>query len=122
MTVTYSAASFHSIERAKERIGYNKRNAERQIDRAIARGKTAEHFSSWERKFLHGECSESATAIAYDNFCYIISETGVCKTLYPLPAWFGKKKHFNGKEKIRKMKSYTRNHPSYNEDYTLFNV
>lgn len=109
MTTTYEIASFHSIERAKERIGYNKRNAEKQIERAIACGKTADHFTSWERDYLQGECGESTTAIAYNNFCYIVSDTGVCVTLFPLPVWFGKKKHFNGKEKIRNMKSYMRN-------------
>ena len=52
----------------------------------------------------------NATAIAYNNFCYIVSEEGFCVTLYPLPVWFGKKKHFNGKERIRNMKAYARNY------------
>lgn len=122
MTSTYSAASFHSIERVKERIGYNKRNAEKQIERAIARGKTADQFTSWEREYLQGECGESTIAIAYDNFCYIVSEVGKCITVYPLPIWFGRKKHFDGKERIRNMKSYSRNHMSLNEEYTLCNI
>ena len=110
MTDIYYTASYHSIERAKERIGYNKKSAEKQIDRAISRGKTAEEYTSWEREYLLGECGKETTAIAYNNFCYIISNTGICITLYPLPSWFGKKKHFNGKEKIRNMKSYARNY------------
>ena len=76
MTTTYEYASYHSIERAKERIGYNTRNAEKQIERAMSRGKTADQFTSWERDYLQGECGESTIAIAYNNFCYIVSDTG----------------------------------------------
>ena len=105
----YEIASFHSLKRAKERIGYNKRNAEKEIERALTRGKRAEEYTSWEREYLQGECGETTIAVAYNNFCYIVSETGICVTLYPLPVWFGKKKHFDGKEKIRNMKAYMRN-------------
>ena len=61
-----------------------------------------------ERSFLEGECKYGNTAIAYNNFCYIFSAEGVCVTLYPLPVWFGKKKQFNGKEKVRNPKKYTK--------------
>ena len=115
MTTTYEFASYHSIVRAKERLGYNKRNAEKQIELAMSRGKTADEFTSWERDYLKGECGDATTAIAYNNFCYIVSDTGICVTLYPLPVWFGKKKHFNGKEKIRNMKSYMRNNSMMEE-------
>lgn len=110
MTSTYEYATYHSIERAKERAGINKKNAENHIKRAITRGKTADQFTSWEREYLQGECTDTTIAIAYNNFCFIVSETGKCVTMYPLPIWFGKKKHFDGKERIRNMKSYARNH------------
>ena len=105
-----STATIHSIDRAKERAGINERKAHKMIGLALTRGKTAEDFTSWERDYLRGECKENTIAIAYNNFCYIVNETGFCVTLYPLPAWFGKKKHFNGKERIRNMKIYSRNY------------
>ncbi len=106
---TVSMATVHSVERAKERAGLNERKAYKMIDHALERGKRAEDFSSWERDYLKGECKGNTTAIAYNNFCYIVNEEGFCVTLYPLPTWFGKKKHFNGKERIRNMKVYSRN-------------
>ena len=107
---TISMASLHSIDRAKERTGVNERKAHKMIKRALERGKKAEDYSSWERDYLQGECRENSTAIAYNNFCFIVNEKGICVTLYPLPAWFGKKKHFNGKTRIRNLKVYTRNY------------
>ena len=65
----YEIASFHSIERSKERIGYNKRLAEKEIDRALTRGKRAEDYTSWEREYLQGACGETTIAVAYNNFC-----------------------------------------------------
>jgi hypothetical protein len=100
--------TIHSIERAKERIGLNEKKAAKQIALALERGKEAKEFRSMERSFLEGECKYGNTAIAYNNFCYIFSAEGVCVTLYPLPVWFGKKKQFNGKEKVRKPKKYTK--------------
>lgn len=105
-----SYATVHSLERAKERIGFNERKAHKMIDLALERGKSAKDFSSWEKDYLENESKSNTTAIAYNNFCYIVNENGFCVTLYPLPSWFGKKKHFNGKERIRNMKVYSRNH------------
>lgn len=100
--------TIHSIERAKERIGLNEKKAAKQIALAWERGKGAKEFRSMERSFLEGECKYGSTAIAYNNFCYIFNADGVCVTLYPLPVWFGKKKQFNGKEKVRNPKKYTK--------------
>ena len=91
----------------KARIAAEKKAA-KQIALALERGKAAQEFRSMERSFLEGECKYGNTAIAYNNFCYIFSEDGVCVTLYPLPIWFGKKKQFNGKEKVRNPKKYTK--------------
>lgn len=105
---TVSMATVHSLERAKERAGINEKKAYKMIDRALERGKRAEDFSSWERDYLREEGKGNATAIAYNNYCFIVSEDGFCLTVYPLPTWFGKKKHFKGKERIRNMKAYSR--------------
>lgn len=118
-TAFYEIASYHSIVRAKERLGYNEKNALKQINRALERGKTAEQFTSWERDYLQNEGSETAYAVAYNNFCYIIGANGICVTVYALPDWFGKKKHFDGKEKIRNPKVYERTRLPFKEDYVL---
>ena len=109
MTYNYEFITYHSIERAKERLGYNEKIAIKQINRALERGKTADQFTSWEKRYLESESGDTTYAIAYNNFCYIVGNDGTCVTMYPLPAWFGKKKHFDGKEKIRNVKVYTRN-------------
>lgn len=111
-----SMATVHSLVRAKDRLNLNEQKAERLINQAIKKGKRASEFSSWERRFLEEESSDGSEAIAYNNYCYIISENGFCITMYPLPAWFGKKKRFDGKEHIRNIKNYTRN---YFCDYIL---
>ena len=102
----YSATN-HSINRAKERRNFkNQRAAERNIALAIKNGKRADDLSSWEREFLLGEERDGCSAIAYNKFCYIVNSENVCITMYPLPVWFGKKKRFDGKERIRDYKKY----------------
>ena len=108
MSHIISFATVHSLDRAKERTGLNEKNAAKLIDLALQRGKTADAFTSWERNYLTKEANDHCTALAYDGFCYIVNENGYCVTMYPLPAWFGKKKHFSGKERIRNMKTYSR--------------
>jgi len=107
--LTTSHATIHSLDRAKERIGCNEKAADKQFRLAIERGKTYEDFTSWEQKYLAKEAYDGCVAVAYNGYCYIVNELGFCVTVYQLPAWFGKKKHFNGKERIRNMKSYARN-------------
>lgn len=105
----------HSFDRSKERQKIkNRRTAERNISLAIQRGKRADDYSSWERDYLRKEARGKCAALVYNNSCYIISEDGVCVTLFRLPRWFGKKKHFDGKERIRSYKKYCKN----NLDFT----
>lgn len=101
----------HSIERMKSRLNINERKAEKRLFDAITRGECADAFSSRERAFLANEGRNGCVAVAYDGYCYILNADNICVTLYPLPAWFGKKKRFDGKTKIRKVKRYYRNHP-----------
>lgn len=100
----------HSLEKIKERLGVNLKRAEKRITDALTRGKSAEDFSSWERSFLEKEGKDGCRAVAYNGFCYIVSPDNACVTLYPLPIWFGQKKHFDGKEKIRNIKKYNKTH------------
>lgn len=99
----------HSIKRAKQRIGVNKRAAVRQIKLAWERGKRFSQFTSWERNFLNRAVYHDSTPIAYNGYCYVFSEEGNCLTMYPLPSWFGKKKHFEGKKRIKNYKKYCKN-------------
>ena len=101
--------TLHSLERAKERMGLNKKAALKQIKHALERGKTYEQFSSWEKNFLSKEAYGDCIAIAYNGFCYIFNNENDCITMYQLPVWFGKKKHFDGKNRIRNYKSYSKN-------------
>ena len=106
--------TLHSIDRAMERCSLkNQRSAEKNISRAIQRGKRAEDCTSWERSYLSKEAHDNCTAVVYNSFCYIINESGLCVTIYPLPAWFGKKKHFDGKERIRDYKKYCKSNQAY---------
>ena len=91
----------------------NERSAAKNIALALVRGKDASEFSSWERDYLNRICSKDCTALAYNNYCYVVTSEGVCVTMFALPVWFGKKKRFDGKEHIRHCKKYQRNHRSY---------
>ncbi len=114
MTIDTTIVTVHGVSRAKDRCNVkNVRSAEKNVTLAIQRGKRAEEFTSWERSYLSKEAHDDCTAIAYNNFCYIVNPAGACVTLYPLPSWFGKKKHFDGKERIRNYKQYCRNNSSF---------
>lgn len=101
--------TIHGTHRVKARRNLkNQRSVEKSVQLAYNRGKRAEDCSSWERNFLSMKPQNDCTAVAYNNYCYIFNSSGVCVTLYPLPAWFGKKKRFDGKERIRNYKQYSR--------------
>ena len=110
MTIDTTIVTIHGVSRVKELCNVkNVRSAEKNVTLAVQRGKRAKDCTSWEREYLSKEAYDNCIAIAYNNFCYIINTDGICVTLYPLPAWFGKKKHFDGKERIRNYKQYCRN-------------
>lgn len=116
MTVDTSIATIHGVDRMKDRCNMkNQRSAVKSIRLALMRGKRAEDCTSWERSYLSNEAYADCVAIAYNGFCYIINSKGQCVTVYPLPAWFGKKKHFDGKERIRDYKKYCKNNAVYQE-------
>ena len=107
----------HSIDRAMERICLNAHEAERKIEIALVRGKSAENYkTSRERKYLEKQ-SRNAIAVAYDNYCYLFSYQGECITVYSLPDWWEKKKMYNGKEKIRNPKKYFSLYKYNDEDF-----
>lgn len=102
----YFILTQHCIERAGQRLGLTEKQAERKINLAMKYGKSSENYTtSWERKYLKSQ-SYDGVALAYDSYCYIITESGICITVYPLPSWWEKKKNYNGKERIRNPKKY----------------
>ena len=106
----------HSINKVKERCGIkNKHSAVKNIELALQRGKRYYDFSSWESSYLKNSVHNDCFAVAYNNYCYIFSEEKVCITLFELPAWFGKKKRFDGKEKIKHCKRYLRSRTCLDE-------
>ena len=98
--------SLHSFERAKERFDMKGKKAQRRIDLALERGKRAEDYTTkYERSYLNS-LNRDSVAVAYDNACFIFNEEGRCITVHSLPAWWEKKKRYNGKERIRNAKKY----------------
>lgn len=114
MLIDTSIITFHGSVRAKERCNFkNQRTTEKQVKLALQRGKRSNQFTSWERDYLDNESRDDCTAIAYNNFCYIVNAAGVCVTMYRLPTWWGKKKHYDGKTRIRNPKGYYRSNRMY---------
>ena len=97
----------HSIERANERTRFNGKTAVRFIENGIARGRTAEEFSRDESRYLVKLARGNCIAKAYNGYCLIISDSGICVTVYKLPEWFGKKRYYDGKKRIRNVKKYS---------------
>ena len=98
--------TYHSIKRANERTRYSGRSAVRFIENGISRGKTADDFTQDESRYLSSIAYDNCTAKANNGFCLIISEAGDCVTLYRLPEWFGKKRFYSAKTRIRNVKRY----------------
>ena len=110
MNTTYSVweaeNTHHSINRAKERAGLNKKKAEKMIELARERGIGYEECKwSLDRNFLISRTTDTTVAIAYNGYCFIFDrETCNCITMYLLPKSFGKKKTFyqSGKRKANR--------------------
>lgn len=99
--------TYHSLQRAEERTQFSGKTAMRFIENGISRGKTAADYKKEESQYLSRIAYDGCIAKAYNGYCLIISDLGDCVTLYPLPEWFGKKKHYDGKKRIRNIKRYT---------------
>ena len=103
-------ASYHAIKRANERLGLKVQAAEKEIRKAFLEGMESSEFSSREKEYLSGKEESGITVRVYKGSCYIFSEEGVCITVYDLPSWFGRKRFFDGKTKIRNPKEYYRHY------------
>lgn len=98
--------TYHSIQRANERTRYSGKAAVRFIKNGIQRGKTAADFFQSEREYLTNCTSGNCIAKVYNGFCLIVSEYGDCITIYRLPEWFGKKRHYDKKTRVRNVKRF----------------
>ena len=105
--------TYHSLQRAEERTRFNGKAARRFIENGLTRGKTADDYTKEERRYLSSIAYDDCIAKAYNGYCLIISSDGDCVTLYPLPDWFGKKKHYDGKTQIRNVKRYAAAYAAY---------
>ncbi len=88
--------SYHSINRAKERAGLNRKKAEKMMSLARGRGIGYEDCKwSLDRQFLISRTTDTTVALAYNGYCFIFDrDTCNCITMYLLPKSFGKKKTF----------------------------
>ena len=103
-------ATYHSLVRAKERLGLKAEAAERAIRRAYAEGLDAAEFCAREKEYLISKEIYGAEVRFYRGSCYIFSQDGSCITVYKVPSWFGRKQFFDGKKKIRNPKDYYRHY------------
>ena len=116
MTTFISGVTDHSLQRAKERLSKNEKEACTYIIKAMERGTTSDAFRSQERMYLQNkENAYPGTKIrVYDGNCFVFTadtDDEICLTLFPLPGWFGKKKHYIGKTMIRNPRKYSRYFP-----------
>lgn len=100
----------HGYERAEQRLGLTKEQADRKIRNVLAKGRDYTKFTSKEKQYLRSQERKGARAFAYDGFCYIIADDNVCITTYRLPSWFGKSRNYDGKTKIKNLKKYNQNY------------
>ena len=109
--------SYHGQKRAKKRfrIGYDR--AESKFEKARLYGKYKEDyvFRSPEYDYLLSkERHKGNQAVAYDGVLYIFDDE-TCITMFTLPAWFGRRKHYEGKEQVRHVKAYMRHYEDWSE-------
>ena len=106
--------TMHSIIRASERAGLKCNEAIRFTDLAIKNGQRAEELPCKERRYLESKETEPAcSAILYNGYIFIVKDENTCITLYMAPSWFLKKRHYDGKTRVRDAKKYLRYSASY---------
>jgi hypothetical protein len=108
--------SYHAIQRAQERTGLKIKSSESFIANALERGKTVGVFAANERNYLQAkEAKGECRVIVYQSFFFIVDDADLCVTMYAAPKWFGKKKYYDGKTKIKNIKKYMRLYKIFDE-------
>ena len=108
----YINYTYHGMERIKERMGRNFKDACRIHDLVSERGKDSTNFKGREKEYLESRSYNEKKAVAYNGFCFILGVDNAIVTTYELPNWWMKKKRFDGKEKIRNAKRYLSMNPA----------
>ncbi len=106
----------HSISRAKERAGYNRKKAVKMMDLARTRGVRSEECRwSVDRKFLESKSDEQVVAVAFNGFCFVLDrDTMHCITMFSLPKCFGQKKtYYKSNDKKRYLENFDRSNLCY---------
>ena len=94
----------HSLEMAHERLGLNEKKARRNIELAYTRGKRTDAFRGSDLRYLMARCEEGCVPVVYQDAIYIFNPEGVCVTVYQAPRWFGSRRSYDGKERVRDMR------------------
>ena len=104
-----SNVTAHAIRRTQERAGKKERSSEEFIEKALKYGKPPGAFFANERNFLKAkETKGDCSILVYQSFIFIVDNDGRCVTMYAVPKWFGKKRCYDGKIKIKNLKKYLR--------------
>ena len=100
--------TWHSIKRAKERIGMNPRAAEHFMRNALERGRDKTMFTcEQKRQWLAAkERAFGDKALIYNDMCVIVSGEDRVITMYRVPEWFRRSNRYSGKERIRNQAKY----------------
>ena len=104
--------SYHGQKRAKKRFGMGFEKADSYFEEAKLYGKTLEDFAyrSEEYDYLLGKQNRNGNqVVAYNGVLYIFDDD-TCITMFTLPAWFEHKKHYEGKQQVRNLKTYIRHY------------
>lgn len=99
----------HSLERAIERLGLNENEAIRFTKMALARGKESKDMPKNEKQYMESKQVEiGIRTVYYNGIMLVFNSWDECITMYEAPSWFGRKKHYDGKQEIRDAKKYIR--------------
>lgn len=111
MKITYyeNHSTNHCCERMEQRTKLKGDEAIRFANNAVHKGRNASFYTGKEKRYLEEKERDDISAVTYNGYCFIINKSKeACVTMYELPEWFGRKEHYQGKEKIRNYKKYMR--------------
>lgn len=109
--------SYHGQKRAKKRFGIGYEKADSHFEEAKLRGKYVDDYEyrSVEYDYLLSKQRKKYNqAVAYNGVLYIFDDD-TCITMFSLPSWFGRKKHYEGKQQVRNVKAYMRHYDGWTE-------
>lgn len=104
----------HGIIRACERAHLRHDSAVKLITKAKRYGLRSEEMNSTERKFMQEKEQNHHYCLFYQGFIFILGADDCCITMYAVPEWFNKRGLYDGKQKIRNRKKYSRYSGRYN--------